>query len=68
MQVESKKFITDSESIEIVHKKINKLYDKAKSSKNKDISSFVFDSYSKNASENLKYIYDIICKFQKKLF
>ena len=63
MQVESKKFITDSESIEIVHKKINKLYDKAKSSKNKDISSFVFDSYSKNDSENLKYIYDIICKF-----
>lgn len=63
MQVESKKFITDSESIEIVHKKINKLYDKAKSSKNKDISSFVFDSYSKNDSESLKYIYDIICKF-----
>ena len=63
MQVESKKFITDSESIEIVHKKINKLYDKAKSSKNNDISSFVFDSYSKNDSESLKYIYDIICKF-----
>ena len=63
MQVESKKFITDSESIEIVHKKINKLYDKAKSSKNNDISSFVFDSYSKNDSESLKYVYDIICKF-----
>ena len=63
MQVESKKFITDSESIEIVHKKINKLYDKAKSSKNNDISSFVFDSYSKNDSESLKYIYDIVCKF-----
>ena len=50
-------------AIKLSNKKINKLYDKAKSSKNKDISSFVFDSYSKNASENLKYIYDIICKF-----
>ena len=34
-----------------------KLIDKAKSSKNKDISVFIFESYSKNDSENLKYIY-----------
>lgn len=59
MQVESKKFISDSESIELVSKKIVKIYN---SSKKKDINS-VFDKYYGHNNEDVKYIFEIIKKF-----
>lgn len=59
MQVESKKFISDSESIDIVRKKIEKIY---KSKKNKDIND-LFDEYYGYDNEKVKYIFDIIKKF-----
>ena len=59
MQVESKKFISDSESIELVSKKIIKIYN---SSKKKDINS-VFDKYYGYNNEDVKYIFEIIKKF-----
>ena len=59
MQVESKKFISDSESISIVYKKIAKLYDKKK---NNDINK-IFDDYYGYDNQYVKYIYDIIKKF-----
>lgn len=63
MQVESKKFITDSESINITYKKITKLYDKYNKKKDKNISLKVLDDYFKEESNNVKYIYEIIRKF-----
>lgn len=63
MQVESKKFITDSESINITYKKITKLYDKYNKKKDKNISFKVLDDYLKEESNNVKYIYEIIRKF-----
>ena len=59
MQVESKKFISDSESIELVSKKIVKIYN---SSKKKDINS-VFDKYYGHNNEDVKYIFEVIKKF-----
>ena len=63
MQVESNKFITDSESINIVYKKISKLYDKEKAKKSGDICDIVFDKYLGEESKAVKYIFDIIKKF-----
>lgn len=63
MQVESKKFITDSESINITYKKITKLYDKYNKKKDKNISFKVLDDYLKEESNNVKYIYEVIRKF-----
>lgn len=63
MQVESNKFITDSESINIVYKKISKLYDKEKSKKSGDICDIVFDKYLGEESKKVKYIFNIIKKF-----
>ena len=63
MQVESKKFITDSESINITYKKITKLYDKYNKKKDKNVSIKVLDDYFKEESNNVKYIYEIIRKF-----
>lgn len=63
MQVESNKFITDSESINIVYKKISKLYDKEKAEKSGDICDIVFDKYLGEESKAVKYIFDIIKKF-----
>ena len=63
MQVESKKFITDSESINITYKKITKLYDKYNKKKDKNISLKVLDDYLKEESNNVKYIYEVIKKF-----
>ena len=63
MQVESKKFITDSESINITYKKITKLYDKYNKKKDKNISFKVLDDYLKEESNNVKYIYEVIKKF-----
>ena len=62
MQVESNKFISDSESIEIVHKKIEKLYDKKKTGRKVNIESVIKD-YNKENYENIMYIFDIIKKF-----
>ena len=59
MQVESKKFISDSESIELVSKKIIKIYN---SIKKKNINS-VFDKYYGYNNEDVKYIFEIIKKF-----
>ena len=63
MQVESNKFITDSESINMVYKKISKLYDKEKAKKSGDICDIVFDKYLGEESKKVKYIFDIIKKF-----
>ena len=63
MQVESKKFITDSESINITYKKITKLYDRYNKKKDKNISFKVLDDYLKEESNNVKYIYEVIKKF-----
>ena len=62
MQVESNKYITDSESIELVHKKIEKLYDKKKTGRKVNIDSIVKE-YDKEDYENIMYIFDIIKKF-----
>lgn len=58
MQVESKKFISDSESIDIAYKKVLKIYN---STKTKDINK-LFDKYYGYNNENVKYIYEIIKK------
>lgn len=59
MQIESKKFINDSESIELAYKKVIKMY---KTSKKKDINS-LFDKYYGYDNEDVKYIFEIIKKF-----
>ena len=58
MQVESKKFISDSESIDIAYKKVLKIYN---STKTKDINK-LFDKYYGYNNEDVKYIYEIIKK------
>ena len=62
MQVKTKKFISDLESIDIVYKKINKLYDKYTVKKKTDINKIIND-YDKDNSEDILYIYDKISKF-----
>ena len=62
MQVMSKKFITDSESIEIVCKKIDKLALKSKGNK-KDNYKEIFVGYDKKSSDKLTYIYEELKKF-----
>lgn len=62
MQVLSKKFITDSESIEIVCKKIDKISEKNKSTK-KDNYKDILTSYDKKNSDKLIYIYEELKKF-----
>ena len=66
MQVESDKFISDTESIEIVHKKIDKLYKKyTTGTKNKIIVDVdkVLEEYCSENYVYVKYIFDIIKKF-----
>lgn len=62
MQVLSKKFITDSESVEIVCKKIDKLGEKVKDNK-KDNYKEIFIGYDKKNSDKLIYIYEELRKF-----
>lgn len=62
MQVDTNKFISDSESIEIAHKKIEKIYDKKKTGKKVNIESIIKD-YDKENYEKIMYIFDIIKKF-----
>ena len=59
MQVESKKFISDSESINIVYKKLLKIQTKDKKSSYYDL----IDNYYGFNNEAVKYIFDIIKKF-----
>ena len=60
MQVKSNKFITDSESIDIVYKKLVKLREKQKTKKiNINI---IIDNYDKENSKYVKTIYDYISK------
>lgn len=63
MQVESKKFITDSESIELTAKNLEKLINKNKSSKVKMQPEKIIDSYCGNDAAYVKYIFDIVKKF-----
>ena len=59
MQVETKKFVTDSESIEIVHKQLSKIYGK----KNiKNVGDVIKDYYGFDNS-SVNNIFDIIKKF-----
>ena len=62
MQVSSKKFITDSESIELVCKKSDKIGEKVKDNK-KDSYKDIFMSYDKKNSDKLIYIYEELKKF-----
>lgn len=57
MQVKSKKFITDEESIEVVSKKISKLNDKKSTYKD------IFKGYDKDNSERYIYVYEELEKF-----
>ena len=61
MQIYSNKFITDYDGIELVCKKIGKISEKSKISKNsyKEI----FKSYDKNNCDTLNYIYEELNKF-----
>lgn len=62
MQVNSKKFITDSESIDIVYKKLVKLSEK-KNNKSKLKINDIINSYAKDDSDDIQYIFDIVSKF-----
>lgn len=62
MQVTSKKFITDYDSILLVCKKIDKLSVKCKTSK-KDNYKEIFKMYDKDNCEMLNYIYEGLNKF-----
>ena len=59
MQVDTKKFISDSESIDIAYKKVFKIYNKRKT---KDITKIINDYYGYD-NLHVKYIFDIIKKF-----
>ncbi len=62
MQVESSKYITDSESIEIVSKKLQKIAEK-KNSKKKITVEEIIENYDKNNAKEIQFIFDIIKKF-----
>ena len=63
MQVESNKFITDIESIEVVRKKLEKTYEKYEKTKKKISPQEVILSYDKDNSVNIQNIFDVIQKF-----
>ncbi len=63
MQVESKQFITDQESIEIVYKKLDKLFHKDGKTKKKIKVEEVIEKYSKEDASKIQDIFDIIRKF-----
>ncbi len=70
MQIESKKFITDGESIELTFKALKKIIDKKnKGDKNKANKTgkikaeTIIDSYCGENADYVKYIFDIIKKF-----
>ena len=63
MQVESKQFITDQESIEIVYKKLDKLFHKDGKNNKKIKVEEVIEKYSKEDASKIQDIFDIIRKF-----
>ena len=63
MQVDSKHFITDQESIEIVYKKLEKLYKKDTNTKKKVKVEEVIEKYCGEDSKSVLKIFDIIRKF-----
>ncbi len=63
MQVESNKFITDSESIEIVRKKIEKLYERKTKLKSKVSIQDIINNYDKNNALEIQNIFNVIQKF-----
>ena len=63
MQVDSKQFITDQESIEIVYKKLDKLFHKDGKTKKKIKVEEVIEKYSKEDASKIQDIFDIIRKF-----
>ncbi len=63
MQVESKQFITDQESIEIVYKKLDKLYQKDTKTKKKIKVEDVITKYGGEDATAIQTIFDIIRKF-----
>ncbi len=65
MQVESDKFISDVESIEITYKKLEKLYNKKDSKSTRNTKNKVYEIIEKYTDnpEYIKYIFDIIKKF-----
>ena len=62
MQVESKRFVSDVESIEIAYKKISKLYEKNKAKNKADIDKII-TSYDKDNCKDIIDIYEKISKF-----
>ena len=63
MQVESKQFITDQQSIEIVYKKLEKLYQKDSKTKKRIKIEDVIVKYDKENAKDIQRIFDIIRKF-----
>lgn len=64
MQIDSRKFITDKEGIDIVYNKLDKLYTKLNTGKKKSFDyNLIIDKYMDKDSEYVKYIYEIISKF-----
>ena len=62
MQVESSKFITDIESIDIVYKKLDKLFSTTNRKKKLSVKE-VINKYCGENAEYVQYIFDIIKKF-----
>lgn len=65
MQIKSKKLIDDIDSIRIVCKKMELIYNKKSNSKNKkaDLGLFVLSGYYKKLNDNTKYIYEVLKEF-----
>jgi len=63
MQIESSKFISDSDSIYLSYQKLLKLYEKEKSSRKKDKIEEIIKNYCKGYSDDVLYIFNIIKKF-----
>ena len=65
MQIESKKYITDSESIALTHKEIEKIMSLKTKSKARKKMNFedVIQHYDKEHAKDIQYIFDIIRKF-----
>jgi len=63
MQIESKKFITDTDSILLAYKKIEKIVGKKITASTKINITDVLKNYCKDDYHEVKYIFDIIRKF-----
>ena len=63
MQIESNKFISDSESIYLAYQKLLKIYEKEKSSRKKNKIEEIIKGYCKGYSDDVLYVFDIIKKF-----